>query len=85
MAAAQGAITLADNALGRERKIRESCIIPGIILAGLFLSSLNILPNEWMAIIPCGIAKFFLILLSFYGGISILKDLTMYFMKFLDK
>lgn len=80
MVAVQG-ITMADNVRGKEKKVKGACIIPGILLAGVLLSSVNVVPNSWMAFIPVGIARAFLMLISFYGGISILKDLTLYFMK----
>jgi len=79
-AAVRGVI-MVDNAPGREKKVKSACIIPGILLAAVFLTSVNIFPHDGlMGFLPCEIAKFFVILFCFYGGISLLKDLTLYFM-----
>ncbi|AVV37867.1 hypothetical protein C9381_11980 [Pantoea vagans] len=81
MVVVQG-ITMAENVRGREKKIKNACIIPGILSAGVLLTSVNIFPQDgWLGFLPCGIAKFFVVLYCYYGGVSILKDLTLYFMK----
>ncbi|ORM50628.1 hypothetical protein HA41_18810 [Pantoea conspicua] len=74
-------VIMADNAPGKEKKVKSACIIPGILLAGVFLTSVNIFPHGWMGFLPYEISKIFVIVLCFYGGISILKDVTLYFMK----
>ncbi|OQV42919.1 hypothetical protein BZ160_01975 [Pantoea vagans] len=80
MAADRG-ITMADNARGREKRVKNACIMPGILSAGVLLTSVNIFPQDgWLGFLPCGIAKFFLILFCSYGGVSILKDLVLYLM-----
>ncbi|WP_313652213.1 hypothetical protein [Pantoea sp.] len=81
MVAVQGVI-MADSARGREKKVRSTCVIPGILLAGVLLTSINIFPKDGvLGFLPYEFAKFFVILFCFYGGVSILKDLTLYFMK----
>lgn len=85
MAAAQGVIILVDNVRGKEKRVKGACTIPGILLAGVLLSSVNVLTNNWMALMPYGIARALLMLISFYGGISILKDITLYFMRASEK
>lgn len=81
MVAARG-MTMAHSVRGREKRVRNVCGMPGILLAGVFLTSVNIFPQDgWLGFLPSGIAKFFVVLFCFYGGISILKDLVLYFMK----
>ncbi len=81
MVVVQG-IIMADSVRGREKKVREACVIPGILLAGVLLTSINVFPKDGvLGFLPCDTARFFVILFCFYGGISILKDLTLYFMK----
>ena len=81
MAGGQG-ITMADSARGREKRIKNACIMPGILSATALLTSVNICPdNGWMGFLPYEVAKFFVIVFCSYGGVSILKDLTFYFMK----
>jgi len=81
MVATQG-ITMADNVRGREKRVKNACIMPGILSAGVLLTSVNIFPHDgWLGFLPYELAKFFVVLFCFYGGISILKDLTLYFMK----
>lgn len=72
---------MAGSVHGREKRVKNACIIPGILLANVLLTSVNIFPHDGlMGFLPCEIAKFFVILFCFYGGISLLKDLTLYFM-----
>lgn len=78
--AVQG-ITMADNVRGKEKKVKSACIFPGILSAGVLLTSVNVLPEGWMALLPYEIARFFVVLFCFYGGISLFKDLTLYFIK----
>lgn len=84
-AVVQGVKILVDNVPGKEKRVKSACIIPGILLAGILLSSVNVLPDSWMALLPPGVARALLMLISFYGGISILKDMTLYFMKVFNK
>lgn len=70
-----------ERAHGRAKRVKGACIIPGIFLAGMALTSVNFFPNGWMAFIPYEIARFMVILFCFYGGISILKDLILFLMK----
>ena len=73
-------MTMARNARGKD-KIKSACALPGILTAGVILTSVDIFPQDgWLAWLPPEIAKFFVILYCFYGGISIFKDLTFYFM-----
>ncbi|MGE1561875.1 hypothetical protein [Pantoea septica] len=73
---------MADSVPGKEKRVKNACIIPGILLATALLTSVNIFPDDgWMGFLPYEAAKFFVILFCSYGGISILKDLTLYFMK----
>lgn len=72
---------MADSVRGREKKVKSACIMPGILSAGVFLTSVNIFPQDgWLGFLPYELAKFFVVLFCFYGGISILKDLVLYFM-----
>ncbi|WP_313382659.1 hypothetical protein [Pantoea sp.] len=75
-------ITMADSAPGRENRVKNACIIPGILSATALLTSVDIFPDDgWMGFLPYEAAKFFVILFCSYGGIAILKDLTLYFIK----
>lgn len=77
---------MADSVTGKEKKVRNVCVIPGMLLVGVLLTSVNFFPHDgWMGFLPYGIAKFFVILFCFYGGISLLADLTLYFMKNSEK
>ena len=81
MVGGQG-IIMADSARGKEKKVKNACIMPGILSATVFLTSVNLFPQDgWLGFLPYGIARFFVILLCSYGGVSILKDLVLYFMK----
>lgn len=74
--------TMADNFPGREKRVKNACIIPGILSSGVLLTSVNIFPHDgWLGFLPCETAKFFVILFCSYGGVSILKDLALYFMR----
>lgn len=75
-------ITMADSVRGREKREKNACIMPGILSATALLTSVNIFPDDgWMGFLPYGTAKFFVIVFCSYGGVSLLKDLTLYFMK----
>ncbi|MDT0175423.1 hypothetical protein Q9R34_05085 [Enterobacter sp. BRE11] len=72
---------MAHNAPGKEKRIKSACTLPGILTAGVILTSVDIFPQDgWLAWLPPGIARFLVVLYCFYGGISIFKDLTLYFM-----
>jgi len=80
MVAVRGMI-MAHNARGKEKKIKSACALPGILTAGVVLTSVDIFPQDgWLAWLPPEIARFFVVLYCFYGGISIFKDVTLYFM-----
>ena len=75
-------ITMAESVRDREKRVKNACIIPGVLTATGLLTSVNIYPQDgWLGFLPYEIAKTFVILFCSYGGISIMKDLTLYFMK----
>lgn len=73
-------ITMAESVRDRAKRVKNACIMPGILSATVFLTSVNLFPQDgWLGFLPYGIARFFVILLCSYGGFSILKDLVLYF------
>ncbi|MFB6325140.1 hypothetical protein ACE8EZ_03345 [Pantoea deleyi] len=77
---------MADSARGKERKVKNACIIPGMLSASVFLTSANMYPQDgYLGFVSYETARFFVILLASYGGISILKDLALYFMSGSEK
>ncbi|MDH2065868.1 hypothetical protein [Pantoea sp. GD03673] len=72
---------MADGVRGREKKAKNACTIPGVLLANAMLTSVNLFPQDgWLGFMPYDIAKFFVIIFCGYGGVSLLKDLSLYFM-----
>lgn len=66
-------VIMARNVPGNAKShLGDIIIIPGIFLGWAFLSSSQVTPQSWLSVIPCDIAKFFVIITTVLGTVELL-------------
>ena len=60
-------------------KAESLSVIPGILLAGVFLSSSGILPNKPFEILPVEISNVMLVITAMFGTVKIIKSIILWF------
>ncbi|MDR7344279.1 hypothetical protein J2X14_002700 [Pantoea alhagi] len=59
--------------------LRNIIIIPGVFLGWAFLSSSHVTPQSWLSVIPCDIARFFVIIMTVFGTVELLMKFARWF------
>lgn len=62
-----------------KKKAEGLCIIPGVLLAGVFLSSSGIFDNKPFELLSPDVSNFFLAITSVYGAVQILRAVMSWF------
>ncbi|MDR7342708.1 hypothetical protein J2X14_001112 [Pantoea alhagi] len=59
-----------------KKRLRQIMVMPGVLLAGVFMSSFGIFPQDEFSFLPFDVAKVLIVVSSMYGTVEMLTKLA---------